>query len=189
MHCLLLIIDFSSVPRLFVNVHFTDISDRTTYVGGKRRPANYINARVRLGNRTSEEFQQLTRSLEEAWEKVVIRPLENDERKREYQLQTVIVVPTNHVGLEVGFELPTAGNDGQWLKTHFEEFGRRVPQLATRSIMRVGAVGGILACHLFLEFNRVPQRRKLKGREKVVTGRSCRCAAGMGPKTKNARKL
>ena len=49
-----------STPRLFVNVHFVDVADAVTYIGGKRRTGSHIKANVRSGpSRSQEDWDEL----------------------------------------------------------------------------------------------------------------------------------
>ena len=115
-----------SLPRLFVNVAYIDISNRNTYVGGKRQKVNHINARVRLGARTEKEFQKLCDELANAWDRIVIGPAR--ERKENFQnlrLQTIILSPGNPTGREAGFNLPRAGEEGTWIKENYAGFQER----------------------------------------------------------------
>lgn len=111
------------VLRLFVHIRFVDASTVNTYIAGKRRKANHIRATVRLGLRTHEEFLSLCKSIEETWNRIVYEPAKSEQNR--YKLQTMILSPFNLIGFEAGFELPIAGEDGNWLKKHWDEFRQK----------------------------------------------------------------
>lgn len=114
------------VPRLFVNVSFSDVSTAYTYIGGKRRKANYIRASVRMGNRTNDDFLGLCYSIQKVWPDIVDAPAARHRTSlsdaKQYGLHSVIIRPSNPVGLEAGFELPLAGQDQEWLRKNWAEF-------------------------------------------------------------------
>jgi phenylpyruvate tautomerase PptA (4-oxalocrotonate tautomerase family) len=117
------------VLRLFVNVWFSDVSAQNTYTAGKRRKGNHIRASVRLGQRTHEDFRQLCRSIEEAWDCVVCQPVKrmtvNATELKQFELQTLILGSSNPMGLEAGFELPVAGTDRDWLRRNWSQFQQK----------------------------------------------------------------
>jgi phenylpyruvate tautomerase PptA (4-oxalocrotonate tautomerase family) len=117
------------VLRLFVNVWFSDVSAQNTYTAGKRRKGNHIRASVRLGQRTHEDFRQLCRSIEEAWDRIVYQPIKritvNATELKQFELHTLILGSSNPVGLEAGFELPVAGSDGDWLRRNWSQFQQK----------------------------------------------------------------
>ena len=115
------------VPSLFVNVIFSDVSGLTSYIGGKRVKGNHILGRVRLGNRKEEDFRQLARSIEAAWERIIVQPHTSQEKActNDWSLATLILMPQNPVGIEAGFDLPLAGEEAGWIKSNYAEFQRR----------------------------------------------------------------
>ncbi|KAK4496788.1 hypothetical protein PRZ48_012771 [Zasmidium cellare] len=119
---------FPLTPVFFVNVVFTDVSQRTSFIGGKRRNGNHLNGRVRLGNRQTAHFEDLRDQIEAAWHKIVVKPAKEKlgaEEAAKYELQTLILSPGNPVGKEGGFELPIAGQEEAWVEKNWTEFKKR----------------------------------------------------------------
>ena len=89
-------------PRLFINVIYTDISERTAYIGGKERKGNHILAHVRLGHRGMEDFRKLCREITAAWEQIMLHPhaSEGSTSANPWTLASLIMMPLNLVGLE-----------------------------------------------------------------------------------------
>lgn len=121
------------VLRLFVNVAFNDVSTANTYIGGKRRKGNHIRASVRLGDRTNEDFKGLCQSIQDVWNRIMYEPVRRETEApvselKQYELHTIIVQPSNPVGREAGFDLPLAGEDGQWLRRYWSDFQERARQ-------------------------------------------------------------
>ncbi|KAF2159209.1 hypothetical protein M409DRAFT_30348 [Zasmidium cellare ATCC 36951] len=119
---------FPLVPTFFVNVAFKDVSRRSSFVGGKRHRANHLTGRVRLGDRTPADFEDMRDQLEEAWNKIVLKPAQDKLGAKEgakYELQTLVLSPGNPIGKEGGFEIPIAGQEKAWLEKHWTEFKKR----------------------------------------------------------------
>lgn len=119
---------FPLVPTFFVNVVFTDTSSRTAFVGGKRRRVNHLTGRLRLGDRTTKDFEDMRDQLEAAWEEIIVKPVREKrgvDAAKEYELQTLVLSPGNPVGKEGGFEIPIAGEERAWLEKYWGEFKRK----------------------------------------------------------------
>lgn len=116
---------FPLVPTFFVNVVFTDVSQRTNFVGGKRRRVNHLTGRLRLGDRTPADFEDMRDQLEAAWDRIIVRPAQEKfglEQAAQYELQTLVLSPGNPIGKEGGFEIPVAGQEKAWLQKYWAEF-------------------------------------------------------------------
>ena len=117
-----------TTPKNFVNVSFEDVSQSSTYVGGKRAAGNHIRANVRAGpSRTQEDWNDLCKQVERAWYQICGTPLPQAKGRMvpDTTLRSVIVMGGIIAGLEAGFVLPAAGGDVQWLEENWEEFNRR----------------------------------------------------------------
>ena len=115
-----------TTPSFFVQVDFVDVSRSVRYVAGKKvgfpmtkgrepslrvaeawspkRIANRIQARVRPGGRTYEQFAQLCKDLKIAWDEVVNNGKEPTSGEKE--LRVVVIYPTISAMLEAGLVLP-----------------------------------------------------------------------------------
>lgn len=134
---------FPLVPTFFVNVVFTDVSQRTSFVGGKRRHVNHLTGRLRLGDRTTADFEDMRDQLEAAWNKIIVDPAREKFRPEEsakYELQTLILSPGNPIGKEGGFELPIAGEEKAWLQKYWTEFKKKADSGDEQFIDMVKAV-------------------------------------------------
>ncbi|KXT02122.1 hypothetical protein AC579_854 [Pseudocercospora musae] len=108
-----------TTPRMFVQVKYTDCSNVTTYIGGKRRQGNHIIANVRVGpSRTQSDWDDLCRQVLEAWNHTIAVP----GAKGDLTLRSCIILGGMTAGYEAGFLLPKAGDDVKWLGEHIEEF-------------------------------------------------------------------
>ena len=107
-----------------MNVKFTDVSDKTTYIGGKRKTANHIVANVRSGaSRSQKEWDDLCLQIQSAWNEIVPLPkVKRSDPDRDTSLRSVIILGGMTAGLEAGFVLPPAGGDVQWMQDHWDEF-------------------------------------------------------------------
>lgn len=116
-----------STPKLFVNVKFTDISDQTFYIGGKRRTKSHILAHVRTGpSRSNADFNALCADLSAAWDKVVPLPkIKRSAPDEDRKLYSVFVLGDIAAGWEAGFDIPEAGKDGEWLAENMGAFKAR----------------------------------------------------------------
>jgi len=103
-------------PRLFVNVFFVDAATENRYVAGKRRKTNMIVAEVRHGpSRTQELYHNVIKTLEQAWATTV-------GTTGDQELRAVFLLGGFVAGAEVGFPLPEAGHDAEWLREHYAAF-------------------------------------------------------------------
>lgn len=113
-------------PRLFVNVEFSDVSDSTTYIGGKRRRGNHIKAHVRSGpSRSSQDWNDLVRDIQQAWDRIVgpgLPKVRRGDPDPDTSLRSIILFGDIIGGLEAGFVLPPAGGDEAWLRENWTEF-------------------------------------------------------------------
>ncbi|KAI6900707.1 hypothetical protein KC318_g8331 [Hortaea werneckii] len=119
-----------STPRMFVNVHFTSTSTLRSYVGGRPRQGNHIRATVRNGpSRTSEDWNDLTRQLQQAWTTIVGPGLpkvrRSDTEEADTSLRSIILCGEILGGMEAGFFLPPAGGDKGWIERNWEAFRER----------------------------------------------------------------
>ncbi|TKA75976.1 hypothetical protein B0A55_03259 [Friedmanniomyces simplex] len=118
-----------STPKLFVNVDFHDVSQASTYVGGQRRTANHLFAHVRNGpSRRREDWVDLTSQIQQAWDKIVGPGLPKVRRADpdvDTSLRSIVLLGSMIHMTELGFTVPAAGGDVQWLQDNWEEFNRR----------------------------------------------------------------
>ncbi|KAK4494471.1 hypothetical protein PRZ48_014769 [Zasmidium cellare] len=113
-----------STPRLFVNVRFSDATTHNSYIAGKKRPANHIVANVRVGpSRTQADWNSLCADIVSAWNRIVPMPkVRRSDPDVDHELRSCILLGGMIGGYEAGFMIPKAGDDGQWLRDHWEEF-------------------------------------------------------------------
>ncbi|KAK4506226.1 hypothetical protein PRZ48_004191 [Zasmidium cellare] len=118
------------VPRLFVNVAYTDIASRVQYIAGKRRDGNHIIAHVRLGNRTRAELQQLSDDIIAAWDRIVVMPhaSEGKAEMRKWGIHSVFILASDAIGSEAGLPVPIAGKEGEFLQSHYGEIKERADE-------------------------------------------------------------
>ena len=92
------------VPGLLVNIQFRDASKDNTYVAGKRKLSNRIQANLRVGpGRPMQMYDDLAEQLEKAWYEVV-----GTGKGRE--LRAVLINGGRVTGREAGFVIsPTSG--------------------------------------------------------------------------------
>lgn len=116
-----------STPRMFVNVKFTDTSQTTTYIGGKRRTGNHIIANVRVGpSRTQKDWDELCLDVLKAWDSIVPMPkIKRSGEDKDYALRSCFILGGLTAGYEAGFLIPPAGGDVKWLEEHMEAFEKR----------------------------------------------------------------
>ncbi|KAK5730781.1 hypothetical protein LTR15_000719 [Elasticomyces elasticus] len=118
-----------STPKLFVNVEFQDTSDASTYVGGKQKAANHLFAHVRSGpSRRREDWEDLTSQLQAAWDKTVgagLPKVRRSDPDQDTSLRSVVLMGDLMFMKELGFIVPQAGGDVQWLQENWEEFNKR----------------------------------------------------------------
>jgi phenylpyruvate tautomerase PptA (4-oxalocrotonate tautomerase family) len=118
-----------STPKLFVNVAYTDVSEQDTYVGGKRRKANHIRANVRNGPmRSRDDWIHLCDEVQKAWDHIIGKGLPKVRRAdpdQDTSLRSIIVLGDLIHGTELGFTLPPAGGDREWLEENWQEFNKR----------------------------------------------------------------
>ncbi|RJE21906.1 hypothetical protein PHISCL_05751 [Aspergillus sclerotialis] len=109
-----------AAPSLFVNIRFTDSKDHRNYVGGKECDVNRIFAYVRAGGtRKKADFDDLAHQIVDAWDRIINSA---EEGSREKVLNRVFVMDAITAGVESGFALPRAGEDGDWLKANMLKF-------------------------------------------------------------------
>lgn len=118
------------VPRLFVNVAYTDIASQVQYIAGKKRSGNHIIAHVRLGNRTRDELQKLSDDIIAAWDQVVVMPhaSEGKAEMRKWRIHSVFILASDAVGSEAGLPVPIAGKEGEFLRSHYGEIKERAEE-------------------------------------------------------------
>ncbi|KAK4962983.1 hypothetical protein LTR10_000610 [Elasticomyces elasticus] len=118
-----------STPKLFVNVEFQDTSNASTYVGGKQKAANHLFAHVRSGSsRRREDWEDLTSQLQAAWDKTVgagLPKVRRSDPDQDTSLRSVVLMGDLMFMKELGFIVPQAGGDVQWLQENWEEFNKR----------------------------------------------------------------
>ncbi|KXL45756.1 hypothetical protein M433DRAFT_4337 [Acidomyces richmondensis BFW] len=121
-----------STPRLFVNVKYTDVSEVRMYVAGKQRKGNHIIANVRAGpSRTQADWDDLCGQITKAWDEIVGVGLPKVRRAaadQDTSLRSVILLGGLLGGLEVGFSIPPAGGDVQWMRENWEAFNKRAEE-------------------------------------------------------------
>ncbi|KAL2043152.1 hypothetical protein N7G274_004212 [Stereocaulon virgatum] len=109
-----------TTPSLFVNVRITDISRQDVYIAGKKKQTNRIIAHIRPSpTRPAPLLNTLCTQITTAWN-TTVNP--HAKPSDELELRAVFVLGTIVAGREVGFELPPAGEDGQWVKENMEAF-------------------------------------------------------------------
>ncbi|KAF2163125.1 hypothetical protein M409DRAFT_26570 [Zasmidium cellare ATCC 36951] len=111
---------FRLVPKFFVNIIFTDLSHKTCYVSGRKRKTNHIKGQLRQGNRDRSDFQKLANDIKEAWGRIVVDRAEGN--RKNYAIQTVVLIPSNQVAVEAGFPVPLVGEEHAWYKDHAAKF-------------------------------------------------------------------
>jgi phenylpyruvate tautomerase PptA (4-oxalocrotonate tautomerase family) len=114
-------------PRLIVNVKYTDISNMTFYIAGKRRTKSHILAHVRTGaSRSNKDFNALCADLFTAWNEIVPLPkIKRSAPDEDRSLHGVFVLGDLVAGMEAGFTVPEAGKDGEWLAENMPAFRAR----------------------------------------------------------------
>ncbi|KAF2230098.1 hypothetical protein EV356DRAFT_561691 [Viridothelium virens] len=124
-----------ATPRILVNIRFTDISQQSTYVAGKRRHNNRILAFVRPSpTRTRAEYNKLCQHIQEAWDEVIAslpqHPFNRAERTAgdEKELRTIFIMPVIGAGREVVFELPEGGKEQEWYRENMMAFEKRAAE-------------------------------------------------------------
>ena len=116
-----------TTPKIFVQVYFTDVVNTSTYIGGKRRTGNHIRGQVRSGpSRSQKDWNELCKALSDAWYHVV--GTKGGGGQDETSLRSVILMGGMVAGLEVGFILPPAGGDVQWLQENWEAFNQKAKE-------------------------------------------------------------
>ncbi|KAI3543239.1 hypothetical protein CABS01_11064 [Colletotrichum abscissum] len=118
-----------TVPRMFINVIFTDSSNTPTYVGGKQRKSNRIVGRVRRGSsRTQEDFSSLCYEIRAAWAQIV-HPETADEGGKlppqDLELRSVFITGELIAGLKASFRTPSAGDELAWAEENYAAFKER----------------------------------------------------------------
>ncbi|CAH0036451.1 unnamed protein product [Clonostachys rhizophaga] len=116
-----------TVPRMFINVIFTNISNVPIYTGGKRTTAsNRIVARVRRGSRSREDFNSLCSEIRTAWARIVHPAYGADQLPpAELELRAIFITGELLAGMKCEFHVPIAGAELEWAKAHYTEFQTR----------------------------------------------------------------
>ncbi|KAI1495741.1 hypothetical protein F5X99DRAFT_108065 [Biscogniauxia marginata] len=110
---------YFTTPSFFVNVRFTSADGYRAYVGGKRKQANILTARVRTSPaRKREMFDELCLQVAKVWREIV--PENPDLR--------VFIIGGIIAGLEHGFAIPEAGKDKEWIKNNLPEFQKKADE-------------------------------------------------------------
>lgn len=134
------------------NKSYTIGDTQRTYVGGKRHETNYIIAHIRPRRpENKEKLNILVQEIVKVWNKYARTVIKDpgqefhrrttrakDQRKFETAdlnapgrlddlraLHNCFVMQDIDAGIEQGFILPTAGQDGQWLEDNMEVFRTR----------------------------------------------------------------
>jgi phenylpyruvate tautomerase PptA (4-oxalocrotonate tautomerase family) len=95
------------VPALLVNVQFRDASKDNTYVAGKRKLSNRIQANLRVGpGRPVQMYDELAEQLEKAWYEVV-------GAGKGKELRAVLINGGRVTGREAGFVINAASGIGR----------------------------------------------------------------------------
>lgn len=117
---------------MFVNVSYTDVSGKPMYVAGKRRSGNHIRANVRVGpSRTKEDFDELCQAIARAWDHIIgagLPKVRRSDPDRDTSLRSLILLGDLIGGLEAGFTLPAAGEDGAWMKENWTAFNKKAEE-------------------------------------------------------------
>lgn len=102
------------------------------YVAGKQRKGNHIIANVRAGpSRTQADWDDLCGQITKAWDEIVGVGLPKVRRAaadQDTSLRSVILLGGLLGGLEVGFSIPPAGGDVQWMRENWEAFNKRAEE-------------------------------------------------------------
>ncbi|KAF2482911.1 hypothetical protein BDY17DRAFT_250560 [Neohortaea acidophila] len=121
-----------TTPKLFVQVFYTDVSTRDVYIGGVARSGNHIKGQVRSGaSRSQAEWNTLCVEMARAWDKVCGVPLPTRKGGKEQgdtKLHSVTLMGGMVAGLEVGFVLPSAGGDVDWIRENMAAFRKRADE-------------------------------------------------------------
>ncbi|KAK1544518.1 hypothetical protein CPAR01_02020 [Colletotrichum paranaense] len=100
-----------TVPRMFINVIFTDSSNIPTYVGGKQ-----------------EDFSLLCYEIRAAWAQIV-HPETADEGGKlppqDLELRSVFITGELIAGLKASFPTPSAGDELAWAGENYAAFKER----------------------------------------------------------------
>ncbi|KAL1303607.1 hypothetical protein AAFC00_006971 [Neodothiora populina] len=112
-----------ATPKLFVNVRFTNIAHHVTYVAGKRRRTNRIFAHVRHGpSRTQSDYDGVSEAILGVWNTIV------GPSKVDAELRLIMYFGSIVAGTEVGFHLPAAGGDANWITENLHAFQTRATE-------------------------------------------------------------
>ncbi|KXH59301.1 short chain dehydrogenase [Colletotrichum salicis] len=107
-----------TVPRMFINVIYTDSSNTPTYVGRKQRKSNRIVGRVRRGSsQTQEDFNSLCHEIRAAWARIVHPETAAEEGQlppQDLELRAVFITGELIAGLKASFPVPLAGDELAW---------------------------------------------------------------------------
>ncbi|VUC27348.1 unnamed protein product [Clonostachys rosea] len=116
-----------TVPRMFINVVFTNTFSVPTYTGGKRTTvSNRIVARVRRGSRSREDFNSLCSDIRAAWANIVHPEYSADQSPPpELELRAVFITGELLAGMKCEFHVPVAGAELEWAKENYNEFQKR----------------------------------------------------------------
>ena len=118
------------VPSLFVNIAYTDTTSQVQYIAGKKREGNHIIAHGRLGKRTRPELQKLSDDIIAAWNKIVLEPHASEGKAaiRKWELHSVWILASDVVGTEAGLPVPVAGQEAEFLSSHYAEIKRKADE-------------------------------------------------------------
>lgn len=130
-----------SAPSAFVNITFhpTSIATPQIYVGGKPHRTNYVLGHIRPRPNNGAKQAHILSEVTRLWNEHA-RPVDavrgeagtgsapkkgegrlDDERA----LHNVFLMASIVAGVEQGFEVPVAGNDGAWARENMAAFERR----------------------------------------------------------------
>ncbi|KAJ3528334.1 hypothetical protein NM208_g10246 [Fusarium decemcellulare] len=115
------------VPKMFINVIFTDSTNIATYVGGKQRRSNRIVGRVRRGaSRTQEDFNSLCAEIRDAWGRIV-HPEHRAPQlpPTDLELRSVFITGELIAGMKTSFFVPKAGEELAWAQENYAAFKER----------------------------------------------------------------
>ena len=119
-------------PKLFVNVAFTDVSNADTYVAGRRLTANHLHAHVRNNaSRSRSDWKDIADQYQKAWDDIVGKGLPKVRRSDpdlDTSLRSIIFMGDLTFGMELGFVVPPAGEDVEWMQENWGEFNRRAEE-------------------------------------------------------------